>query len=947
MILAMTPLRRDALALASRWVLTPVAAALTAIIAQSAFAASDSNDVDSNAGLSVYAAQEAAETYPPTAPAKPVTGSVTTTNTSAEPAEAPAPDAGDANAPVVTATAAPTAAANAATAAPAAATPATSTAKPAAPHKTKKPLAKGKTTNASAEAASSKRDHNTNPVTQEPEPALPEQPSTTLPSIDTVGERLGWMSAAEIAKMPDVERTHALSVCGGQWVTPIAANVPQTDLSKEDVLALANSVTYQADGSAEFNGQVRIKQTSRMLEADSGTITQNRGYGRFDGNVRIAEPGILLTGEQALVNIDTSAAQLTNSEFVSSVINAHGRAERMRRFDDGVISIDRGIYTTCAPGNRVWSFEANDIELNQNTGVGKVYDAKLRIEDVPVFYFPYFKFPIDDRPESGILVPRFGSTTSGGFDLAVPLYLSLAPNYDVTLTPRELSNRGTMLNGNFRFLTENFGKGFIDVADLPDDQITGTDRKRFSIRDTADWQNGWTARTEYNYVSDSNYFTDLGTYQQNAVNTTQQERVAETRYSTDKYSILGRVQSYQTLDPGILDADRPYSRLPQLLFTTEPARLPGWQPGMRAEVAAFERNIGDGSAPEVNGTRMRLDPQLAYDYSQPWGYIKPTIRVTQLNYALTGSGVTGNSSPTLTVPTLSWDQGLYFQRVSDDGSTQSIEPRLLYLYAPNHNQNALPNFDTVNTTFDYDQLFRTTRFSGNDRIDDANQLSLGVTTRLQNSQGIENLTASAGQILYFRNRDVQLPVTGSTVVPIATAATSAYAGSITGRVNEELTAFADVLMDPDTHSLTEYGAAFTYLPLNYKSTLNAGYRFRAEDPTIGQKSVSETLISFVQPLTVNWKLIGLWQYDFKSSQSLEATFGVSYESCCWEFRVYKRSYLSETSTLANAPNPELHNSAVFFEITLKGLARMHSGINALLQNNIFGYTQVHQNEEKY
>ena len=573
------------------------------------------------------------------------------------------------------------------------------------------------------------------------EPSLTPKTSAGLPNIDSVGERLGWLTRAEIAQLPALDRPTINATCEGAWVTPIGPSVIAGKLNESDVKAMADSLSYRDNGEAVLEGQVRLQQAGRLIEADSGYLTQDREYARFDGNIRLAEPGLLLTGDQGVVNVNTSAGQLLSSEFVSSSIHAHGRAERIRRFSDGAMRIDQGLYTTCAPGQRSWSFVANNIVLDPNTGVGKVYGAKLRINDVPVLYTPYFRFPIDDRRQTGLLPPQFGTSTNGGFVYAQPIYLNLAPHYDATLTPTLYTQRGLLMKGEFRYLTENLGRGEFSGAVLSNDKQTGEDRKSGRFRHALQGETGWSARTDLNYVSDPFYLTDLGSGLEIA-NQTYQERVGDVRYDRDNWHLLARAQGFQTLDPTLADGDKPYTRLPQILLTTDPSLLPGWQHQLRAEITNFQRSIDDGSADEVNGVRLRLDPQLRYDFNQPWGFVRPGVRLSHLQYALSGSGTTGKAdSASFTLPTVSLDSGLFFERYSDKGSSVTLEPRALYLYSPYRDQSALPVFDTATRTFSYDQLFRDTRFSGNDRIDDAHQLSLGVTTRHQADSGFENLPA--------------------------------------------------------------------------------------------------------------------------------------------------------------------------------------------------------------
>lgn len=465
----MTEARRDHSSINIRWSLTPLATALLALASSGSAAATTTEPygVESNAGLPVYAAGE--DYYDPAATPQP------------QPRPQPAPATTAPRPPAVAKPSAPQAVTE---------TPAPA---PVAPAEPARPAPPAVTTST------------------QPEPTLRTASARPLPSMDTAGARLGWMSRDEISRLPAADRPPIDATCAGAWVTPISPGTPVSDFNASDVSAFADSLSYRDNGEAVLDGQVRLKQAGRMLEADSGYITQNREYGRFDGNIRLAEPGLLLTGDQAVINLNTTAGQLLSSEFVSSQMHAHGRAERIRRYSDGVMVIDRGIYTTCAPGSRSWSFEARDIELDPNTGAGKVRDAKLRIGDVPVFYLPYFRFPIDDRRQSGILVPRFGNTSDGGFDFSQPIYLNLDPQYDLTLTPRLLSSRGAMLESEFRYLTRDYGSGSLETAILPQDQQAGTDRKRLAFNHDARWDSGWSARTSLNYVSDNAYFTDLGT----------------------------------------------------------------------------------------------------------------------------------------------------------------------------------------------------------------------------------------------------------------------------------------------------------------------------------------------------------------------------------------------------------------------------------------------------
>ncbi|MGH8491923.1 MAG: LPS-assembly protein LptD [Moraxellaceae bacterium] len=761
---------------------------------------------------------------------------------------------------------------------------------------------------------------------------------------DTDKPVLGWASRAKIEQLPEAERPRLDPACPGAWITPIPPKARIGRPEESNVEAEADDVHYDANGVSTLRGRVSIRQPGRRIDADQAEISQNQGQGRFSGNILIAEPGLVMTGDQAEYEFDTQKARVQRTEFVSSAINAHGRAEQIEKTETGVIRIARGEISTCPPDNRTWSFEAKDIKLDQNTGRGTVRNAVLSVKETPVLYVPYFNFPIDDRRQSGILIPRFGNTNDGGFDFALPIYWNIAPNYDATITPRVMTRRGTMFEGEFRYLLPALGEGSIEGGYLPADKLyDNRDRKSLSWKQTGDVMPDLKLNTNVNYVSDNAYFIDLGT-DLSITNTAFQERTGELIYTPGNFwSLTTRVQGYQTIDPAILDADKPYARLPQLLLIGNHPVARGWQPAVLTELTYFERHVDDGSGPEVNGARYRLDPSISYVMETPGSHLVPTLKVRSLIYQLDGSGVTlGNESTQLAVPSFSLDGGLMFEREQGE-YVQTLEPRAFYLYAPYQDQTALPNFDTANSTFSYQQLFRDSRFSGGDRIDDANQLSLGLTSRIINhASGEEVIRASAGQITYLRDRKVRLDPNA----PIATDASSGLAAQLAAPIGRGWSGAADAQWTSRLEHSTQYSVNLNYLPESRDRLANIGYNFRREDPTIGQEALRQVSGSLLQPVGINWQLIGLAQYDLRNKESQDLLFGMQYEACCWKLRLYERKFLADPDDIS--PGAQRQRRAFFIEVELKGLAGISSGVKSLLSNNVFGYNQIleHQSSSK-
>lgn len=745
---------------------------------------------------------------------------------------------------------------------------------------------------------------------------------------------LGWASREEVMALPEGQRPAVDATCPGVWVTPIPAGTAVADPTLSDVNIQADDVHYDPSDTSTLRGNVSITQPGRRIDADNAELTNQQGKGRFSGNILIAEPGLILTGDQAEFDFETNRASIERTEFVSSQINAHGRADRIVREPDGLITIARGQYTTCEPGKPAWHLLARDIRLNNATGRGEVRNATLHIREVPVLYVPYFNFPIDDRRQTGLLTPRFGNTNDGGFDFAQPVYLNLAPNYDATLTPRLITERGAMMEGEFRYLLPYGGTGTLQGTFMPNDNLyESRDRKSASWRHQGQLSKTVSVSTNVNYVSDSAYFTDLGT-DLNLSNTTHQERVGDIRWQQGMWSLLGRVQGFQTIDPTIPDALKPYAKLPQLLLTVGERASRGLEPQISTELTHFHRQIDDGSGTEVNGARYKIAPAVAYRIEEPWGHFTPRIKLDSLLYKLNGEGVGEDDVRGVTVPTFSLDTGLVFER-EQGGILQTLEPRAFYLYAPYQKQGNLPNFDTANTTFSYAQLFRDSRFSGGDRIDDANQLSLGLTSRLiDEDSGNEIIRASVGQIAYLRDRKVGL-FPGA---PVATDEYSGLAAELVAPIGRGLSATADGLWSQDLDYASQYAINLNYLPESRDRLANIGYHYRREDLSIGQKPVSQASLSFVQPLGIHWQLLGLWQYDFRNDESQDALLGVQYEKCCWRIRLFQRQFLTDPDDLS--PGAQRRRNAFFFEFELKGLAGFGSSINSLLGQNVFGYNQL-------
>ena len=436
---------------------------------------------------------------------------------------------------------------------------------------------------------------------------------------------------------------------------------------------------------------------------------------------------------------------------------------------DGKVDLEQVRYTTCPVGNQDWMLQASSINLDTQNQEGSGRHVQLRFKNVPIFYTPYISFPVGDERKTGLLFPNFGHSSSNGYQLEVPYYFNLAPNYDLTLTPGFMSARGVQLGEDFRFLTAS-SHGSVEGNFLPDDKQEHGNRTFFHFTDVTDFERGLRFDADITSVSDVNYFSDFAVGSQQT-SVTFLERRAEVKYYDDYWRIRGELQNFQTIDSLLYDFDRPYSSVPRIeaegLYPLGATRL---EFVLNTEAAYFLRkDITDTGIyqtatgeylPTPNGARVDLSPELRWSIREAGYFFEPSagFHFTQYDLQNAGPGLPG--TPTRSLPYGRLDAGLVFEReVGSSGQrTQTLEPRIVYSYAPYRNQNELPIFDTAVPDLNLTELFRSNRYVGDDRISDADQVAIGVTSRLFDSvSGAQYLSASIGQIRYLSIPRVTIP----------------------------------------------------------------------------------------------------------------------------------------------------------------------------------------------
>lgn len=740
--------------------------------------------------------------------------------------------------------------------------------------------------------------------------------------------------------------------CEGAWVTAIAPDAPTIDPEQATSTITADYGHYNPAGDSYLEGNVVIDQEGRQIRAERVTIDQTQTYAKAEGQVQLAQGGLISQSDDINYNLKTQQGDLNNSFFIAEEQHAHGRAEKIAKTSDDTLELENATYSTCPPEQKpTWKIQADQIKLNQETGRGETRNTKLYVKDVPVLAVPYFNFPIDDRRTTGILTPTFGFTNDGGLELGVPVYLNLAPQYDATITPRYISDRGAMLDGEFRYLTENYGEGRIWGGYLPSDEsYSNKDRKDLHFLHNWQINDQFLTNFEYNYASDKDFFADLDNNPDSKTDLNLR-RAWEVNYKNGIPGLKAqfKVEDFQTLDPAVLDEDRPYARLPQLLVNYKTGNPLGLQYEFNNDTAYFQKDIrnienidtGDEAIYQPSGTRIYNDFSVRYNHFTPWSFFIPqaTLRnintfydqdtIDRINNNQTSSSSENHS---IVVPQFTLDTGLIFEK--DGRYLQTLTPRLFYAYSPYENQRNQPNFDSVVASINYDQLFSARRFYGNDRLEDNNFASLGLSYSLFNEEGLERLRASVGQSFFFEDRRVTLDREADKFDR------ESHTGPVI-QLRSQLNKNVHVNLNSSwmSNGSNAQRDVQVYYTGDQGNLYNVGYFYRKDIPN-RQESYDQVVGSFIQPIANNWRLVGHAQFDLDNSVAREYLLGVNYESCCWGVSVYGRSYYNDLDDI-NDPDVKAKR-AVMAEVTLKGLGGLSNKLTSLLENRILGFNNINQ-----
>jgi len=779
------------------------------------------------------------------------------------------------------------------------------------------------------------------------------------------------------------QANRSFPLCGG-FYKPIAI----TPLSNDEVRITANNVSFYREGRSELSGNVEVQQEGRVVNAQTAYVYRDAKTNKVTqiellGEVKYLEAGRLMIARKATINPQDKSGKVEdvlyrfNVRKGGAIQPAWGRASLIERFANKDYLLKKATYTTCVPEDNAWQLEADSIKLDNAKSIGVARNAKLRIRNWPVLYTPYLSFPTSKERKSGFLMPVVGSSNVGGFDLALPYYWNIAPNYDATLIPHVYTKRGFMMGSEFRYLTQK-SFGIIRGRYLPHDRAfnrfllenrdehpllraKSSDRWSFQLQNSTLITRDFHLGINFDQVSDDYFLQDFST---NLATLTERQllRQGDLSYTTDHWFFRGMLQSYQTLHPiNQTPVSDNYQRLPQLLAEGSYDELPlDSSFSMQGQFDYFLWPAKILFQPE--GARYHLNPALSFPRSKSWGYITPSVQLVENYYNVSNQPSYAKSQFNRSIPRYNIDGGLYFDRTTvfkGKEFTQTLEPRLFYLYVPYHNQTQIPVFDSGYMIFSYDQLFRNNRFSGFDRIGDANQLSYALSSRwLSDETGKEKANISIGQARYFSERKVKLcqsitgycednPDTLGLLSPTEKFSPIAARGEY--HFNPNWVMSADYVWDSATHSTNNGHVNFHYQPESSSNKIiGVGYTYlvngditRVAYTNLQNNPLHQATFAYAWPFSTHWSTLGAYNYNISKRYEMMSLFGVQYDSCCWAVRLIGGRAFRSLDSLSR---PQYNNN-VFLQILLKGLGSVgNSDPSSRIRTYIPGYNDMFRNK---
>lgn len=688
----------------------------------------------------------------------------------------------------------------------------------------------------------------------------------------------------------------------------------------------------------EAEGKVILRNLREQVEADWLHYDQPADTAHARGHVVFTQDRDRLEGSELKLKLTPRLGDMKDLAYTFHGKDGgqmRGVAEAVRFQGPERYQMENATYSTCPANEQDWVLKMDELNLDYISSLGSARQVRVEYMNMPILYSPWLDFSLDNKRKSGFLTPTYGATSERGLELIVPWYWNIAPNRDATITPRIMSRRGLQVGGEFRYLEPGYnGEATLEL--LPDDRVANRTRYLGVLAHRQQFNPRWSGGLHYERVSDNTYFADLSSLvsQTSQANLPREGNLA---YDGGWWQAAGRVQSHQTLQDPAAPVVAPYQRLPQLTLSAKRHNLTN--AGLNMDFGGEFVNFNYVSGSRVQGSRLHAYPSVSLPVDTPYSTFTPRLGWHLTRYALDDATRTladsmaaapagGFTNTTRSLPIFSLDSSLLFERemsYGGGGYTQTLEPRLYYVYIPYKDQTSIPIFDSGASDLSLDQMFRDNQFVGVDRVNDANQLTLAFTSRfIEQGSGRERLQVTLGQRYYFNDQRVALPG-----VAVRGRDTTDLLGQVSGQVNDKLRLTSGIQFNTDTGQIAKGNLGGTWRD-GPGRLFNADYRYT-------QDTLNQIDFSAQWPLTPRWHGLGRLNYSIEEARLVEALAGFEYNAGCWSLRgIAQRLATSQTTT----------SNAFFLQLELHGLTKLGPNPLEVLKRSITGYVPNSQHVQQ-
>ena len=668
-----------------------------------------------------------------------------------------------------------------------------------------------------------------------------------------------------------------------------------TDINVLDISAdnsqLVNNI-YKLSGNAS------IKSNKYHLSADKIDIDRINKTSIASGNVEFQDDDLMLISENAVTKLQKKGIyiSLKKARFYYPKLNIQGSAYKITSNEKKQV-FDHVNYSLCPADKFIWNIKADKVTLNLKTNKGIVKGATMYLLGVPIFYLPYYNWVLKGRA-SGFLPFKFGSysepyTNENNYQLELPYYFNIAPDSDLVLTFGRLSSRGNIIKANYRRLIEgdNLAQGNFKVNAhyLDNDSITNNTRWLVASKLNL----ALNPKTEFevviNKVSDADYFKEIA--HENTTNL-QLDSYARLNYDNSEKGL--HVSFFGESEQLINNGSATYTRSPEIIVTKN-VKLNDAN-NIKFSVAGVKfthKNLTNN----LTGKRLHVETVFSKSIAKDNYLFMPNLSLLNTNYSIDNGAIQSRNMFSIKLDGKLFLQkdALFFNTIL----THKLTPRIVYNYRPKKQQRAIPNFDSYLRSNAYEGLFSGRKFTGVDKISNANSVTLGAQySFIDKKTGALYSELKVAQTLHISDQSINL---GGALVKQRKYSNIALEGDLN---LGNFTFDTKLQYDPETNKINKANNSISYYD-NNKKFITLAYNDNGD--------IKSQELYGAYPINDELHVFSGINRSITDSIINKQEIALVYESCCLVLRL---GYLKERVSDDNDDN---YDKSIKFELIFTGL----------------------------